>query len=139
MLVALKRNALFHPSDEPEDENFFNKCCNSLKNNNLPPPLFPLDYDLLAPLKGWMIASLMRGDSFAAGWAAVCTALCPQCHIPWGPVSAASHWCKGRALGRSWSAAWWESKMPVLAAGPKCLGKTTVPRGRTAEIAEAAG
>ena len=60
----------------------FNKFCKSLKNKQLPPPpLFPLDYDLLALLKGWMIASLMRGDwakrpSLGAGP--------PKSQGPWG-------------------------------------------------------
>lgn len=78
MLVALKRSALFRPSDGPEDE-------------KLPPPLaMPL------PLAQ-----------------------------PAAPTPSYCKFCK--------------SKMPVLAADPKCLGKTTVPRDRTAEIAEAVG
>ena len=41
----------------------------SLKNKLTPPFFPPLAYDLLAPLKGRMIASLRLGDSFDAGLA----------------------------------------------------------------------
>ena len=42
----------------------FDNCRKSLKDKHLPPPpLFSVDYDLFAPLKSWLIASLMRGCS----------------------------------------------------------------------------